>query len=130
MPSAPRFAQAMRPTVHNTRPQHIQYTYTDQNTQCEIISVSTSHRLGRRTQSETVSSAGGTANQAGDSRGGDSRCHFCGVTFDDEVIYSIHVGCHSHSDPFMCNVCGKQCHNKYGFYSHIMRGHHARADTS
>lgn len=53
----------------------------------------------------------------------DSRCEYCGITFEDEVIFSIHIGCHSHTDPFKCNVCGKQCGNKYGFYSHIMRGH-------
>jgi len=55
----------------------------------------------------------------------ESRCEHCGITFEDEVIFSIHIGCHSHTDPFRCNVCGKQCGNKYGFYSHIMRGHQA-----
>ncbi|XP_076104270.1 uncharacterized protein LOC143072968 [Mytilus galloprovincialis] len=54
----------------------------------------------------------------------ENTCGHCGITFDDEVLYSIHIGCHSHTDPFVCNVCGKQCSNKYGFYSHIMRGHH------
>lgn len=54
----------------------------------------------------------------------ENTCCHCGITFDDEVLYSIHIGCHSHTDPFVCNVCGKQCNNKYGFYSHIMRGHH------
>ncbi|XP_053407518.1 ikaros family zinc finger protein-like isoform X1 [Mercenaria mercenaria] len=54
---------------------------------------------------------------------GESRCEYCGISFDDEVLFSIHIGCHSHTDPFKCNVCGKQCGNKYGFYSHIMRGH-------
>lgn len=53
----------------------------------------------------------------------ENTCGHCGITFEDEVIYSIHIGCHSHTDPFVCNVCGKQCTNKYGFYSHIMRGH-------
>lgn len=52
-----------------------------------------------------------------------NRCCHCGIVFEDEVLYSIHIGCHSHTDPFVCNVCGKQCGNKYGFYSHIMRGH-------
>lgn len=54
----------------------------------------------------------------------ENRCNHCGITFDDEVLFSIHIGCHSHTDPFVCNVCGKHCGNKYGFYSHIMRGHH------
>ncbi|CAL1542861.1 unnamed protein product, partial [Lymnaea stagnalis] len=98
-------------------------TRTDREVQCEIISMSSNHhRQGGRTQSEAVSSAGGSAVV-------ETRCYFCGVTFDDEVLYSIHIGCHSHTDPFMCNVCGKQCHNKYGFYSHIMRGHQSRPNT-
>jgi IKAROS family zinc finger protein len=53
-----------------------------------------------------------------------TRCDHCGITFDDEVIFSIHMGCHSHKDPFICNVCGRSCENKYAFYTHIMRGHH------
>jgi IKAROS family zinc finger protein len=56
--------------------------------------------------------------------GCDSRCPHCGITFEDEVLFTIHIGCHSHTDPFVCNVCGKKCGNKYGFYSHITRGHH------
>ncbi|KAK2150263.1 hypothetical protein LSH36_415g02034 [Paralvinella palmiformis] len=51
------------------------------------------------------------------------RCHCCGITFDDDVMYSIHMGCHNHRDPFICNVCGKSSDNKYTFYTHIMRGH-------
>ncbi|GFO16429.1 Zinc finger protein pegasus [Plakobranchus ocellatus] len=109
----------------------------DRETQCEIISASnlrggvvsgSSRQIGGRTQSETVSSAGGGSSTGASGTPGsviDTRCYFCGVTFDDDVLFSIHVGCHSHTDPFMCNVCGKQCHNKYGFYSHIMRGHQA-----
>ncbi|CAG5134946.1 unnamed protein product [Candidula unifasciata] len=97
-------------------------TRSDRGVQCEIISTSgLSNRQGRM-QSETVSSAGGSACV-------ETHCYFCGITFDDEVLYSIHIGCHSHTDPFVCNVCGKQCHNKYGFYSHIMRGHQARSST-
>ena len=55
---------------------------------------------------------------------GSVKCPHCGISFDDSVLHSIHMGCHSHSDPFICNVCGEQCSNKYGFYTHIMRGHH------
>ena len=51
------------------------------------------------------------------------RCQYCGITFDDDVMYSIHMGCHNHRDPFICNVCGKRSDNKYTFYTHIMRGH-------
>lgn len=51
------------------------------------------------------------------------RCLHCGIAFDDEVLHSLHMGCHSHRDPFICNVCGRQCNDRYGFYTHIMRGH-------
>ncbi|GFS17335.1 zinc finger protein Pegasus [Elysia marginata] len=116
----------------------------DREIQCEIISATSSPRagaalgggsrhVGGRTQSETVSSAGGggatTAATRSSASGVDTKCYYCGVTFDDEVLFSIHIGCHSHTDPFTCNVCGKQCYNKYGFYSHIMRGHQARPST-
>ena len=55
--------------------------------------------------------------------GGRLRCLHCGISFDDEVLHSLHMGCHSHRDPFICNVCGRPCNDRYGFYTHIMRGH-------
>ncbi|XP_062613847.1 protein hunchback-like [Saccostrea cucullata] len=82
---------------------------TDQGVQCE---------LGHLPQHQRSST-----NDTGSSLQSANRCHHCGISFEDEVLYYIHVGCHSHTDPFVCNVCGKQCGNKYGFYSHIMRGH-------
>ncbi|XP_052773136.1 uncharacterized protein LOC128211978 [Mya arenaria] len=78
-----------------------------------------SGRLGYRSQSASESDQSEQQSCCSE-----SRCEHCGIVFDDEVIFSIHLGCHSHTDPFRCNVCGKQCGNKYGFYSHIMRGHH------
>jgi len=51
------------------------------------------------------------------------KCFHCGISFEDEVLHSIHMGCHSHTDPYNCNVCGQSCGNRYGFYTHIMRGH-------
>ncbi|CAH1784343.1 unnamed protein product [Owenia fusiformis] len=52
------------------------------------------------------------------------KCIHCDIVFNDEVLFSIHKGCHSHNDPFTCNFCGLPCQNKYSFYTHIMRGHH------
>ncbi|KAK6186285.1 hypothetical protein SNE40_008352 [Patella caerulea] len=80
--------------------------------QCELLTPR------RGTNSRSTSEPGGSESQTSD-----TRCSHCGISFDDEVLFSIHIGCHSHTDPFVCNVCGKQCSNKYGFYSHIMRGH-------
>lgn len=51
------------------------------------------------------------------------KCFHCGITFEDDVIHSIHMGCHCHRDPFICNLCGRQCDNKYVFNTHILRGH-------
>ena len=50
-------------------------------------------------------------------------CVFCRITFADEVMFSLHMGCHSHRDPFICNVCGQANNDRYAFYTHIMRGH-------
>jgi len=50
-------------------------------------------------------------------------CGHCDIGFHDDVMYSIHMGCHSVSEPFTCNVCGQKCRHKYEFYTHIIRGH-------
>ncbi|XP_076472934.1 uncharacterized protein LOC143302224 isoform X2 [Babylonia areolata] len=99
---------------HSTesRPHH---RTIERGVQCEILSPPQ-----RRITSRTLS----TDSEQQSVSGSDTRCMHCGIMFEDEVIFSIHLGCHSHTDPFVCNVCGKKCHNKYGFYSHIMRGHH------
>lgn len=86
---------------------------SDQGVQCELLA-----NRGQLSQHQRSSGS-----EAGSSLPNSNRCHHCGISFEDEVLYYIHVGCHSHTDPFVCNVCGKQCGNKYGFYSHIMRGH-------
>lgn len=85
--------------------------------QCELIS---SPPRSNRLNNPRVS----TDSEQHSMSGFESRCSHCGITFEDEVLFTIHVGCHSHTDPFVCNVCGKKCGNKYGFYSHITRGHH------
>ena len=50
-------------------------------------------------------------------------CTNCGISFDDDVMFSIHMGMHNLTDPFVCNLCGHPCGNRYAFYTHIMRGH-------
>lgn len=92
--------------------------FTERAVQCELLP---SRRTGSRSMSLASESEG--SEQPSTATMTDNRCIHCGVTFEDEVLFSIHIGCHSHTDPFVCNVCGKQCCNKYGFYSHIMRGH-------
>jgi len=50
-------------------------------------------------------------------------CWYCGIAFDDDVLHAIHMGCHSVADKFVCNVCGVACGDRYGFNSHLVRGH-------
>ena len=100
---------------HSTECRRVHHLRVERGVQCELLSSSP-----RRVTSRTLS----TDSEQQSVSGSDTRCSHCGITFDDEVLFSIHIGCHSHTDPFVCNVCGKKCQNKYGFYSHIMRGHH------
>lgn len=50
-------------------------------------------------------------------------CWYCGIAFEDDVLHAIHMGCHSVADKFVCNVCGLACGDRYGFNSHLVRGH-------
>ena len=60
-----------------------------------------------------------------------SFCWHCGILFQDDVLHAIHMGCHSVVDKFVCNVCGAACGDRYGFNSHLVRGHvQATADQS
>lgn len=98
----------------------------DRAVQCSLTNTAASNRSQTLQNSRTTyrsQSASESDHSEQHSISMDSRCEHCGISFDDEVIFSIHIGCHSHTDPYKCNVCGKQCGNKYGFYSHIMRGH-------
>lgn len=52
-------------------------------------------------------------------------CPHCMITFNDEILFSIHIGVHSHNKPFDCNVCGKSYENRYTFYTHLIRGHYS-----
>ena len=51
------------------------------------------------------------------------RCGHCGVSFDDEIVFSIHRGWHNHSNPSICNMCGEECSSRHGFYCHLSRFH-------
>ncbi|XP_075683110.1 DNA-binding protein Ikaros isoform X2 [Rhinoderma darwinii] len=52
------------------------------------------------------------------------KCEHCRVLFLDHVMYTIHMGCHGFRNPFECNMCGYQSHDRYEFSSHITRGEH------
>ncbi len=91
-------------------------TLEHQGVQCEIIA----------TPDEQKASIQDEVSQSSDPEN-DYRCQYCDIAFNDEVLHSIHMGCHSHCDPFLCNVCGRATANKYAFYTHIMRGHESSA---
>ena len=102
--------------------QHISIKGVERGVQCSIISA---NRSNQQQGPEGDSGISGDRSDLSEHRVvSESRCDHCGIVFEDEVMFSIHIGCHSHTDPFICNICGKRCGNKYGFYSHIMRGHH------
>jgi len=51
-------------------------------------------------------------------------CPHCRIIFPDYVLYTLHMGYHSHSDPFLCNKCGHQTTNHREFFLHIARVAH------
>ncbi|CAF95756.1 unnamed protein product, partial [Tetraodon nigroviridis] len=50
------------------------------------------------------------------------KCQHCEVQFLDNILYTIHMGCHSYEHPFKCNICGHMCFDKYDFACHFARG--------
>lgn len=51
-------------------------------------------------------------------------CQHCDIYFPDNILYTIHMGCHGYENPFQCNICGLKCRNKYDFACHFARGQH------
>ncbi|NXX12391.1 IKZF5 protein, partial [Podargus strigoides] len=51
-------------------------------------------------------------------------CQHCDMYFADNILYTIHMGCHGFENPFQCNICGCKCKNKYDFACHFARGQH------
>ncbi|CAM9767893.1 unnamed protein product [Lampetra planeri] len=54
------------------------------------------------------------------------QCPHCDIYFPDNILYTIHMGCHGYENPFQCNVCGYCCHDRYDFSCHFARGQHKR----
>lgn len=52
------------------------------------------------------------------------KCQHCEVQFRDNILYTIHMGCHSYEHPFKCNICGHLCFDRYDFACHFARGQH------
>uniref|UniRef100_A0A8C6UPJ3 Zinc finger protein Pegasus n=1 Tax=Neogobius melanostomus TaxID=47308 RepID=A0A8C6UPJ3_9GOBI len=54
------------------------------------------------------------------------RCRHCDIHFTDNILYTVHMGCHGFEQPFQCNVCGHLCRDKYDFACHFARGQHKK----
>ncbi|XP_078605170.1 uncharacterized protein LOC144878457 [Branchiostoma floridae x Branchiostoma japonicum] len=52
-------------------------------------------------------------------------CIHCNMTFDDFLLYSIHSGFHSQQHPFMCNICGQDCEDRFQFVMHFAKSDHS-----
>lgn len=53
-----------------------------------------------------------------------SSCKHCGIFFTDFVMHTLHMGLHGQDHPFQCHHCGKNCGDKYNFFTHIYREAH------
>ncbi|XP_039991225.1 zinc finger protein Pegasus-like [Xiphias gladius] len=54
------------------------------------------------------------------------KCPHCDIHFSDNILYTIHMGCHGYAHPFQCNICGHMCIDKYDFACHFARGQHKK----
>lgn len=54
------------------------------------------------------------------------KCQHCDIHFVDNILYTIHMGCHGYEHPFQCNICGHMCIDKYDFSCHFARGQHKK----
>eukprot|EP00064_Thunnus_orientalis_P016233 superscaffoldBa00003168_g16297 len=54
------------------------------------------------------------------------KCQHCEIHFSDNILYTIHMGCHGYEHPFRCNICGHMCTDKYDFACHFARGQHKK----
>lgn len=51
-------------------------------------------------------------------------CQHCGITFEDCIMYTIHMGYHGFQNAFKCNMCGEETNNRVEFFIHIARKAH------
>lgn len=54
----------------------------------------------------------------------DATCKFCGIAFENVVMYRSHMDYHGFEDPFKCNQCGEQTDDALAFFIHIARREH------
>ncbi|KAK7918632.1 hypothetical protein WMY93_009916 [Mugilogobius chulae] len=64
--------------------------------------------------------------RAAEEEDADQKCLHCDIQFADNILFTIHMGCHGYEQPFQCNVCGHVCRDKYDFACHFARGQHKK----
>ncbi|XP_055630310.1 protein hunchback [Toxorhynchites rutilus septentrionalis] len=52
------------------------------------------------------------------------RCKYCGISFENDAMYAIHMGYHGYDDVYKCNMCGEKCNDQLGFFLHIAQKAH------
>ena len=52
------------------------------------------------------------------------KCFHCSIVFPDNIMFGLHMGCHSVGNPFQCNICGKKCSDRHDFMFHFTIGRH------
>ena len=52
-------------------------------------------------------------------------CKFCGISFQNQTMHTVHMGYHGYTDPFKCNHCGDESQDALSFFLHIARKEHS-----
>ena len=52
-------------------------------------------------------------------------CKFCGISFQNQTMHTVHMGYHGFADPFKCNHCGDENQDALSFFLHIARKEHS-----
>lgn len=52
-------------------------------------------------------------------------CKHCGISFQDVVLHTIHMGYHGYNHVFTCNMCGEKCSDRISFFLHIAKNQHS-----
>nr|XP_039261227.1 uncharacterized protein LOC120337500 isoform X1 [Styela clava] len=92
-----------------------------ENEEIENSPNTTNSKIASLASSELRNTFGTQTDTSDDDR---RTCQHCDVTFGDDTMHALHMSCHDRSDPFKCTICGQECHEKYYFNVHLLRGLH------
>ena len=106
------------PLSHGRGSNTVCYRRTSANGNSDSSS-SSSHQARRKTTKRSNETQ---------SEGTNWRCLHCGITFEESLMYVVHMGCHGQLDPFQCSMCGLLCQDRMAFTLHIIGGKHIKAN--